>query len=192
MLLEEGVCYDQCILLTNLNSILKRRDITLPTKVCIVKALVFPVVMYGCESGTIKKAECQRADAFKLWCWKRLLRAPWTARRSNQSILKEINPEYSMEGLMLKLKFQSWPPDAKSQLIGKDPDAGKDRGQEKEMTEDEMVGWHHRLNGHGFEQILGDSGGQRSLVCCSLCMGLQSRTQLIDQTATTKLKASVH
>ena len=97
-----------------------------------------------------------------------------------------------MEGLMLKLKFQSWPPDAKSQLIGKDPDAGKDRGQEKEMTEDEMVGWHHRLNGHGFEQILGDSGGQRSLVCCSLCMGLQSRTQLIDQTATTKLKASVH
>ena len=106
MLLEEGVCYDQCILLTNLNSILKSRDITLPTKVCIVKALVFPVVMYGCESGTIKKAECQRADAFKLWCWKRLLRAPWTARRSNQSILKEINPEYSMEGLMLKLKFQ--------------------------------------------------------------------------------------
>ena len=125
MLLEEGVCYDQCILLTNLNSILKSRDITLPTKVCIVKALVFPVVMYGCESGTIKKAECQRADAFKLWCWKRLLRAPWTARRSNQSILKEINPEYSMEGLMLKLKFQSWPPDAKSQFFGEVCDAGK-------------------------------------------------------------------
>ena len=92
--------------MTNLDSVLKSRDITLPTKVCIVKAMVFPVVTYNCESWTIKKAECQRIDAFKLWCWRRLLKVPWTARRSNQSILREINPEYSLEGLMLKLKLQ--------------------------------------------------------------------------------------
>ena len=91
--------------MTNLDSILKSRDITLPTKVHLVKAVVFPIVMYGCESWTIKKAECQRIDAFELWCWRRLLRVPWTARRSNQSILKEISPEYSLEGLMLKLKL---------------------------------------------------------------------------------------
>ena len=96
--------------MTNLDSILNSRDITLPTKVHLVKALVFPamdpLVMYGCESWTIKKAECRRIDAFELWCWRRLLRVPWTARRSNQSILKEISPEYSLEGLMLKLKLQ--------------------------------------------------------------------------------------
>ena len=92
--------------MTSLDSILKSRGITFPTKVCLVKAMVFPVVMYGCESWTIKKAERQRIDAFELWCWKRLLRAPWTARRSNQSILKEISPEYSLEGLMMKLKLQ--------------------------------------------------------------------------------------
>ena len=92
--------------MTKLDSILKIRDITLLTKVCLVKAIVFPVVMYGCESWAIKKSECQRIDAFELWCWRRLLRVPWTARRSDQSILKEINPEYSLEGLMLKLKFQ--------------------------------------------------------------------------------------
>ena len=92
--------------MTNLNSILKSRDITLPTKVCLVKATIFLVVIYGCESWTIKKAECQRIDAFELWCWRRLLRVPWTARRSNQSIVKEISPEYSLEGLMLKLKLQ--------------------------------------------------------------------------------------
>ena len=92
--------------MTNLDSILKSRDITLPTKVCLVKAMAFPVVMYGCESWTIKKAEHQRIDAFKLWCWSRLLRVPWTARRSNQSILKEISPGCSLEGLMLKLKLQ--------------------------------------------------------------------------------------
>ena len=92
--------------MTNLESILKSRDITLPTKVYLVKAMVFPVVMYGCKSWTIKKAEHQRIDAFELWCWRRLLRVPWTARRSNQSILKEISPEYSLEGLMLKLKLQ--------------------------------------------------------------------------------------
>ena len=92
--------------MTNLHSILKSRDITLPTKVRLVKAIVFPVVMYGCETWTIKKAECQRIEAFELWCWRRLLRVPWTARRSNQSILKEISPECSLEGLMLKLKLQ--------------------------------------------------------------------------------------
>ena len=92
--------------MTNLDSILKSRDITLPTKVCLVKAMVFPVVMYGCESWTVKKAQHQRIDAFELWCWRRLLRVPWTARRSNQSVLKEINSEYSLEGLMLKLRPQ--------------------------------------------------------------------------------------
>ena len=92
--------------MTNLDSILKNRNITLPTKVCLVKALVFSVVMYGCESWTVKNAECRRIDAFELWYWRTLLRVPWTARRSNQSILKEINPEYSLEGLMLKLKLQ--------------------------------------------------------------------------------------
>ena len=92
--------------MTNLDSILKSTDITLPTKVCLFKAMVFPVVIYGCESWTIKKAERRRIDAFELWCWRRLLRVPWTARRSNQSILTEISPEYSLEGLMLKLKLQ--------------------------------------------------------------------------------------
>src|SRR5574341_937789 len=101
----------RCLLLrrkvmTDLDSIFKSRDITLPTKVCLIKAMVFPVVMYGCESWTVKKAECRRMDAFELWCWRRLLRVPWTVRRSNQSILKEISPEYSLEGLMLKLKLQ--------------------------------------------------------------------------------------
>ena len=101
--------------MTNLDSILKSRDITLPTKVRLVKAMVFPVVMYGCESWTVKKAEHQKINAFELWCWRRLLRVPWTARRSNQSILKEISPEYSLEGLMLKLKLPIlWPPHAKS------------------------------------------------------------------------------
>ena len=112
--------------MTNLDSILKSRDITLPTKVHLVKAVVFPVAMYGCESWTIKKAEHQRIDAFKLWCWRRLLRVPWTARRSNQSILKEINPEYLLVGPMLSEDPILWPPDVKSRLIGKDPNAGKD------------------------------------------------------------------
>ena len=101
--------------ITNLDSILNSRDITLPTKDYLVKAMVFPVVMYGCESWTIKRAECRRIDAFELWCWRRLLRVPWTARRSNQSILKEISAEYSLKGLMLKLKLPIlWPPDAKN------------------------------------------------------------------------------
>ena len=139
-------------IMTNLYSILKSRNITLPTEVCLVNAMAFPVVMYGCESWTTKKAECRRTDAFDWWCWRRLLRVPWTARRSNQSILKEIRPGCSLEGLMLKLKFQYFgQPDAKSWLIWEDPDAGKDWAQaEKGTTEDEMVGLHHRLNGHEF------------------------------------------
>ena len=139
--------------MTNLDSILKSRDITLPTKVHLVKAMVFPVVMYGCESWTVKKAERQRIDAFELWCWRSLLRVPWTARRSNQSILKEISPGCSLEGLMLKLKLQYF-----GHLMGrvdsleKDPDAGRDWGQEEYgMTEDKMAGWHHQLDRHEFE-----------------------------------------
>ena len=124
--------------------------------------------MYGCESWTIKKAECWRIDAFELWCWRRLLRVPRTAKRSNQSILKEISSEYWLEGLMLKLQSIIWPPDAKNWLIGKDPDAGKDwRQKEKGMTQDEMVGWHHQLNGHEFEQAPRVGDGQESLECCS-------------------------
>ena len=111
---------------TDLDSILKSRDITLSTKVHLVKAMVFPVVMYGCESWTIKKAGQQRIDAFELWCWRRLLRVPWTTRRSNLSILKEINPGCSLEGLMLKLKLQYFGHLGRSWLIGKEPDAGED------------------------------------------------------------------
>ena len=112
--------------MTNLDSILKSRDITLPTKVCLVKAMVFPVVMYGCESWTVKKAECRRIDAFELWCWRRLLRAPWTARISNQSILKEVSPGCSLEGMILKLKLQHF--GHLMQIVDslEKPDAGKD------------------------------------------------------------------
>ena len=134
--------------MTNLDSILKSRGITLPTKVHLVKAMVFPVVIYGCESWTIKKAERRKIDAFELWCWRRLLRVPWTARRSNQSIRKEISPEYSLEGLMLKLKFSVlWPLDTKNWFITTDSDAGKDWRQEQKQVgrQDEMVGWHHWL-----------------------------------------------
>ena len=121
--------------------------------------------MYGCESWTIKKAECQRIDASELWCSRRLLRVPWTAKRPN---LKEISPDYSLEGLILKLKLQYWPPDAKKWLIGKGPKAGKDwRQREKGMTEDEMVGWHHRLEGHELEQAPGVRDGQGNLAWCS-------------------------
>ena len=167
----------RCLLLgrkvmTNLDSILKRRDITLLTKVQISSQdYDFPVVMYGCESWTIKKAEHQRIDAFKLWCWRRLLRVPWNARKSNQSILKEnqswiltgrTDSEAKAEGPIL------WPPDVKSWLIWKDPDAGKDWGQEeKGKAEDEMVGRHHRLNGHWFGWTPGVGDGQGGLVCCS-------------------------
>ena len=137
--------------MTNLDSIFKSRDIALPTNVHLVKAMIFPVVMYGCESWTVKKAEYQRIDAFELWCWRRLLRVLWTARRSNQSILKEISPGCSLEGLMLKLKLQYF-----GHLMQRVDSLEKtlmvrDWGQEEKGTaEDEMAGWHHRLDGHGF------------------------------------------
>ena len=125
--------------------------------------------MYGYESWTIKKSEWWRIDVFKLWCWRRLLRVPWTARRSSQSILEETNPGCSLEGLMLKLKLQYFGHlMRRADIFGKHPDAGKDwRQEEKGMTEDEMVGWHHWHNGHDFKQTPGDSEGQGSLVCCS-------------------------
>ena len=212
----------------------------MPTNVRLVKAMVFPVVMYGCDSQTVEKAEHRRIDAFELWCWRRLLRVPWTTRRPNQSILKEISPGCSLEGLMLKMKLQYfdymmwranllektlilgkmegrgdrvdrgwdswmasptqwtwvwassrtcwrtdtedeapvlWPPDAMNWLIGKAPDAGKDwRKEEKGMTADEVVGWHHQLNGHEFEQVLGVGDGQGSLAWCSPCGHKESDT----------------
>ena len=136
--------------MTNLDSILKSRDITLSTKVCLGKAMVFPVVMYGCESWTIKKAE-HRIHALALWCLRRLLRVTWTARRSDQSILKEISPGCSLEGLIWSWNSNTLPSDAESWLIWKDPDTGKDWGQEETgNTEDEVVGWHHQLNGYEF------------------------------------------
>ena len=126
--------------MTNLDS----RDITLPTKFHLVKAMVFPVVMYGCESWTVKKAERQRIDAFELWCWRRVLRVPWTARRSNQSILKEISPGCTLEGLMLKLKLLYFFHFMRRVESLEDSDAGRDWGQEeKGMTEDEIIGWHN-------------------------------------------------
>ena len=146
---------------TNLDSIFKSRDITLPTKVRLVKAMVFPVVMYGCESWTVKKAKRWRIDAFELLCWRRLLRVPWTARRSNQSILKEINPGISLEGMMQKLKLQYF-----GHLMRREKTHWKrlwswrDWGQEeKGMTEDEMSGWHHRLDGRKSEWTLGVGDG---------------------------------
>ena len=146
--------------MTNLDSVLKSRDITLPTKIHLVKAMVFPVVMYGCESWTVKKAECRRFDAFELWCWRRLLRVPWTARRSNQSILKEISPGCSLEGMMLKLKLQYFGHLMQRVDLLEKTDAGRDwRQEEKRTTEDEMAGWHHRLDGHEFERTLGVGDG---------------------------------
>ena len=127
--------------------------------------MVFPVVTYGCESWTVKKAECPRIDAFELWCWRRLLRVPWTVRRSNQSILKEISPVCSLEGLMLKLKLQYF-----GHLMRRVDSLEKtlrDWGQEeKGTTEDEMAGWHHQLDGHEFEWTPGVGDGQEGLVCC--------------------------
>ena len=145
--------------MTNLDSILKNRDITLPTKVRLVKAMVFPVVMYGCGRWTVRKAECRRIDAFELWCWRRLLRVPWTARRSNQSILKEISPGISLEGMMMKLKLQDFGHLMWRVTIGQDSDAGRDWGQEeKGTTEDEMARWHHWLNGRESEWNPGRPG----------------------------------
>ena len=138
--------------MTNLDSILKSRDIILPTKIHLVKAMVFPGVTYGCESWTIKKAEHRRIDAFELWCWRRFLRVPWTARRSNQSILKGISPGCSSEGLMLKLKLQYFGHLMQRADSLEKTHAGKDwRREEKRKTEDEMVGCHHWSNGHEFE-----------------------------------------
>ena len=153
--------------MSNLESILKSRDIILQTNVHLVKAMVFPVVMYGCESWTIKKLECQRMDAFDRWCWKRLLRVPGTARRSNQSILQEISSGCSWEGLILKLKLQYFGhlmrrTDSleKTLMLGKTE--GRRRGQQ-----DETVGWHHQSDGHEFDQAPGVGDGQESLACCS-------------------------
>ena len=152
--------------MTNLDSILKSRDITFSTKVHLVKAMVFPVVMYGCESWAIKKPEHWRIDACELWFWKRLLRVPCFARRSNQSILNEISPGCSLEGLVLKLKLQYFghlmqraDSFEKTLMLGKI--------EKKGMTEDEIVGWHHRLNGHGFGCTLGLGDGQGGLECYS-------------------------
>ena len=150
--------------MTNLESILKSRDITLPTK-----AMVFPVVMYGCESWTIKKAECRKIAAFELWCWRRLLRVPWDCTeiqpvhlKGDQSWVFIVRTDVDAKSPVL------WPPDAKNWLIWKDPDVGKDWGQkDKGTTEDEMVGWHHWLNGHGFGWTPGVGDGQGGLVSCS-------------------------
>ena len=161
----------------NLHSILKSREIILPTKVCIIKVMVFLGVMYGCESWTIKKAEHQRIDASELWCWKRLLRVPWTARRSNQSILKEINLEYLLEGLMLKLQYIGylmWRADTleKTLMLGR-LRAGGEAGWEDE-----------KLNGHEFEQALGDNEGQGNLVCCN--PGVEESQAWLSDWTTTK------
>jgi len=149
----------RCLLLgrkamTNLDRILKSRDFTLPTKVLLVKAMVFPVVMYGCESWTIKKTECWRIDVFEMWCWRRPLRIPWPARRSKQSILKEISPEYSLKGLMLKLKLKlqyfghlMWRTDSLEKILM----LGRIKGGRRRGRQDEMVGWHHWCDGHEFE-----------------------------------------
>ena len=162
--------------MTNLDSILKSRDIILSMKVHLVKAMVFPVIMYGCESWTMSKAEHWRIDAFELWYWRRLLRVHWTARKSNQSILKEISLEYSLEGLMLKVKLQyfgdmMWRTDSFER-----PWCWEIWRQEKGMTEDEMAGWHHWFNGHEFEETLGVGDGQGGPASCSPCGGKESNT----------------
>ena len=155
--------------MTNLDSILKSRDIPLPTKVCLVKAMVFPIGMYGCESWTIKKPKRQRIDAFEPWCWRRqdlennldCKEIKPVSPKGNQSWIFIVRTDAEAEAPIL------WPPDVKSWLIGKDPDAGKDwRQEEKGMTEDDMVGWHHWLDGHEFEQAPGVDDGQGGLACC--------------------------
>ena len=146
------------------NSVLKSRDTTLLAKVHIVH-IVFPVVMYECESWIIKKDEHQRIDAFELWCWRRLLRVPWTARRSSQSILKEIITDYSLEGFMLKLQYFGHLMQ-RANWLGKTLILGKIEGRKRGPQRMRMVGWHHQLNGHVFVQTQGDSEGQGSLVCC--------------------------
>ena len=168
---------NKCLLLvrkamTNLDGVLKNRDITLPTKVHPVKAMIFPLVIYGC--WTIKKVERWRIDAFELCCWRRLLGVPWSARRSNQSILKEISPEYSLEGLMLKLQnfgYWMWRTDS----LEKTPTLGKIEGGM-------MVGWHHQLGAQEFEQVPGVGDGQGSLAYCSKRGHKKSQTRLSEWT----------
>ena len=156
--------------MTNLDNVLKSRDITLPTKVRIVKAMVFPVVTYGCESWTVKKAEWQRIDAFILWCWRRLLKVPRTARTE----IKPVNYKRNWLWILIGRSEAEaeapvfWSSDANRQLFRKDPDAEKDWGQkEKRASENEMVGWHHQCNGHELGQTLGDGEGQGGLACYS-------------------------
>ena len=152
--------------MTNLDSIFKSRDITLPTKVRQVKAMVFPVVMYGCESWTVKKAERWRTDDFELWCWRRLLRVPWTARRSNQSILKEISHGISLEGLMLKLKLQYCGHlMQRVDLLEKTLTLGGIGVRRRRGREDERAGWHRRFDGRESEWTPGDGDGQGGLAC---------------------------
>ena len=154
--------------MTNLDSILKNRDITLPTKISLGKAMIFPVVMYRCESWTIKKAEHQIIDAFEPWYWRRLFRGPWTARISNQSILKEIILNIDWEDWCWSWNSILWGPDAKKWLTGKDPFAGKDwTMKEKGTTGIRLVGWHHRLDRHEFEKAPGIGDEQGSLLCRS-------------------------
>ena len=155
--------------MTNLDSILKNRDITLPTKVHLIRAMVFPAVMYGCESWTVNKAEHRRIDAVEPRCWRRLLRVPWTARRSNP-----VNPKENQSWTFIGRTDAEaetpifWPLYVNNWLIWKDLDAGKDwRQEEKGTTEDEMVGWHHGLDGHEFDQAPGAGDGQGILACCS-------------------------
>ena len=151
--------------MTNLDNIFKSRDITLPTKVRLVKAMVFSVVVYGCERWTIKKAECRRIGAFELWCWIRLLSVPWIARRSNQSILKEINTDYSLEGLILKLKLQYFDHlMQRANSLEKTLVLGKTEGQRRRQ---QRMRYLNGINGLEFAQALGDGEGQGSLSCCS-------------------------
>ena len=147
---------------------MKSRDITLLTKVCVVKAMVFPVVMYGCKSWTIKKAECQRIDAFKLWCWRRILKVPWTVRRTNYSILRKINPEFSLEGLTLKLKLRILAIWCEQLTHWKSPWCWERlKAEGKRASEDEMAGWHHQCNGCKLGLTSRDGKRQRGMVCCS-------------------------
>ena len=163
--------------MTNLDRILTSRDTTLPTKLRLVKAIVLPVFMYGCEGWTTKKAECQRIHAFELWCGRRLLSS------LNCKEIQPVHPKGNQSWIFIRRTDAEaetpilWPPDAKNWLIRKDLDAGQDwRQEEKEIRRDEMVGWHHRLNGHEFEQALGVGDGLGSLVCCSPWGGKESDT----------------